>query len=674
MQEERIEVGAIIVLRKKQFTISEALPDGRLKLEALDGETSPMAETRTKLERAYVDGHLEFPLAAWVEDLDRSSSAPRLTQDLTQLPESFQKETRRRADYVRAVLKKPGLGWDKRQVQPILDAVSARLADGGAPSPSTVQRWYQRYVAADKDIRALIPRTKWRGSRRRRLHPVVVQIVNAMIERHYLTSERGSGGDVHGAVEDEIRRANWKRDEVDQLAVPSLRWIYNEIGKLDPYHVCSRRFGKPYADRKFTQTGRGIIATRPLERVEVDHTKADLMVIDDETRLPIGRPWITALLDKFSRMVYGIYISFTPPSYVSVMHALRHGILPKAELREAYPEIENDWPIYGKPEVLVCDNGPEFLSRSFEETLNDIGTELELNDPGSPHQKGAIERFLGRVNRGLLQSQPGTTFSNIFDLKDYDPVKNAVIPLSVLKRIVFRYICDYYHVQYHRGLGGQPLAVYQEAARKYPPPALPRSAKELTPLLSKVEERQIHHYGIEILGLKYNRPELAAIRHRMGKQKAKIRINENDLAEIYVWDEFEQRYIPVLCTDPEYAQGLTLWQHKVIRRNVIKEGKDPVDSANLARVRREIQELVNCCWSKRTKTGHKQKAARWLQGASAPGDQVSLQEIADVSLSMTASSDSANESESIEDEAELMRQLISDGWGIDPTTTNHPEA
>jgi hypothetical protein len=31
-----------------------------------------------------------------------------------------------------------------------------------------------------------------------------------------------------------------------------------------------------------------------LERVEIDHTKLDLFVVDQKTNLPIGRPWLTA--------------------------------------------------------------------------------------------------------------------------------------------------------------------------------------------------------------------------------------------------------------------------------------------------------------------------------------------------------------------------------------------
>jgi putative transposase len=34
-----------------------------------------------------------------------------------------------------------------------------------------------------------------------------------------------------------------------------------------------------------------------LDIVQIDHTKLDIIVVDREQRLPIGRPWITLAID-----------------------------------------------------------------------------------------------------------------------------------------------------------------------------------------------------------------------------------------------------------------------------------------------------------------------------------------------------------------------------------------
>jgi putative transposase len=49
--------------------------------------------------------------------------------------------------------------------------------------------------------------------------------------------------------------------------------------------------------------------SRPLEIVQIDHTKVDIVVVDEQTREPIGRPWITLAMYLFSRMVTGFHLS-----------------------------------------------------------------------------------------------------------------------------------------------------------------------------------------------------------------------------------------------------------------------------------------------------------------------------------------------------------------------------
>lgn len=69
---------------------------------------------------------------------------------------------------------------------------------------------------------------------------------------------------------------------------------------------------------KQTQAVPGVFAaSRPLQVVQVDHTKADIFVVDEETRQPIGRPWLTLAMDVCSRMVTGFYLTMDAPSRLS---------------------------------------------------------------------------------------------------------------------------------------------------------------------------------------------------------------------------------------------------------------------------------------------------------------------------------------------------------------------
>jgi putative transposase len=64
----------------------------------------------------------------------------------------------------------------------------------------------------------------------------------------------------------------------------------------------------------------------PLERIECDGTKLDLMVIDTETRLPLGRQWLTTMIAVCAKMITGFYLSFHSPGYLSVMRCLLHAV------------------------------------------------------------------------------------------------------------------------------------------------------------------------------------------------------------------------------------------------------------------------------------------------------------------------------------------------------------
>ena len=98
-------------------------------------------------------------------------------------------------------------------------------------------------------------------------------------------------------------------------------------------------------------------ASRPLEIVQIDHTKADVFVVDEETREPVGRPWLTLALDVCTRMVPGFYLTMEPPSRLSTSLCLLHSVFDKsAWLRER--EIHEAWPIAGLPETLHVGQWP----------------------------------------------------------------------------------------------------------------------------------------------------------------------------------------------------------------------------------------------------------------------------------------------------------------------------
>ena len=61
---------------------------------------------------------------------------------------------------------------------------------------------------------------------------------------------------------------------------------------------------------------------------QVDHTRADIMVVDGQGA-PLGCPTLTTVVDTYSRCIIGIHLGMDYPSAAVTCLALRHAILPK---------------------------------------------------------------------------------------------------------------------------------------------------------------------------------------------------------------------------------------------------------------------------------------------------------------------------------------------------------
>ncbi len=89
----------------------------------------------------------------------------------------------------------------------------------------------------------------------------------------------------------------------------------------------------------------------------------------------------------------------------------------------------------GYPEVIVCDNGPEFRGEAVDQRAYQHGVTLQCIEPGKPVQNCCIESFSGRVRDECLNE------SWFIDLADAQHTIEA-----------FR--VDYNDTRLHSGLGG----------------------------------------------------------------------------------------------------------------------------------------------------------------------------------------------------------------------------
>lgn len=412
-----------------------------------------------------------------------------------------------------------------------------------AVSAASIYRWIDDYEQSGRDIRALIPSYDACGGRGKgRVEPEVEAIITSVIEDKYAKREKSTLDDIRHEVAARISDENKLRAAMDCLVHPARSTIERRIEALDIKQVFILKHGKRAAEREFAQFGRGPEARAPLERVEIDHTPLDLVVIDRRDNLPLGRVTLTDCMDIATRYPLGYYLGFEPPGYYAVMECLYHAIRPKEKCKEQHGTL-HDWLAHGIPYTLVTDNGKEFIGKDLEDACLALNIVLEQSPVRQPHYKGKIERLFGSV-AVVVHGLPGTTFSNPGERGDYDSVGQACIYLDEVEAILNRFFVDIYAERKHRGLEGVPARRWEQALEAGFLPRLPASSEELLILLGKVDWRAVHAYGIDFECIRYNAPELTLLRHRLKEgEKAKLKFHPGDLSCIYVHDPFDGQYI-----------------------------------------------------------------------------------------------------------------------------------
>lgn len=542
--------------------------------------------TDEQLRSIYANGQLIFYTERLPTVRSDDSDLGVVHREITD--EQFEKAKNRRV-YALAVWDLPNTGLAMR---PKILAIWEKLKSPIKPPHwTTVFRWKARFQNAGKDIHSLVDEDGKRGNRTPRYQKDVLDIVTNAIDIVYLTRERKTIQDTLDKARYEVRRENKLLPAAMQLQEPTRRFITSVIEAIPAFDRCVARYGQIAAVKRF----RAVLAHRttdaPLDRAEMDHTLLDLLVIDDETGLPLGRPWITACIDDNTRCLLGINIGFEPPSYLSVARCLKHAFLPKVTLRQQYPSIQNNWDAYGAMRELVVDNGNEFHSKSLENACYSLGIEIHYSARKTPWFKGKIERFLGTLNAGIADGNPGSTFGNIFDKDDYDPAKHAVIRLSKLREIAHIWIVDYYHQKPHRSLKLPPAVLWKTRISAEDIP-VPDDPARLDAILGRSEQRKLTHKGIELDGLLYNSPELTRLRQKLGeKLDVEIRVDDIDIGEIVVLSPDKKRMFKVPAIAVDYAKGLTRWQHRVCKRYAARE-MEKYDAGGWLNAKETISRLI----------------------------------------------------------------------------------
>lgn len=477
-------------------------------------------------------------------------------------------------------------------------------------SATSIYRWLSAYEQSGGDIRSLIP--NWHQSGRRNyLDESVDQIVTGVIEELHLRRERHGLDDLYLETRLRLKEANATETTEKPLAAPSRSTVHRRLDKLDASTELQARHGKRAAKKALAQYGQMARPERPLERVEIDHTPVDVILVDAEDGLPLGRPTLTSVMDVATCYPLGYYLGFEPPSYLTVCEALGHAFKPKGDVCASYGTA-HQWIAYGLPRTLAVDNGREFKGVSMEDACLSLGILLQYMPKMTPHFKGSVERLFRTQNSGLFHTLDGTTFANIFERGDYRSLEVAKLTLGDIDSALHIFLLDYYAERFHEGLQGIPARRWERFLADGFQPRLPANVDDVNILLGRVLTRTLFHYGVEIDSLRYNHPSLAHLRDRLqtNEQQVKVKYHPGDISRVFIYNPFDRHYLEVPAADQTYAQGLSLWKHQLIR-TFLKRERGRVDMEGLAWAKRRVRELVEEAKVRQRQNRSRKRVARW---------------------------------------------------------------
>lgn len=535
-----------------------------------------------------------------VNVINLKAPAPKTTsksKNLDTIPDEDFELARRRFATI-----EPLLG-DERNKSKILEA----QALSAGVSVRTVQRWLRAY----KDGHLLSDLTPdRRGKRKSRLSKRVEAIIQDVIETLYLNTQKRTQKKIIDAVIQKCKTA--------KLKPPHANTIRARIKAVSPQLKTKRRQGAKAARDKFgAAAGKFPGAGYPLAVVQIDHTLLDIVLVDDEERLPIGRPWLTLAIDVFSRMIVGMYVSLDEPSAFSVGMCLQHAVLRKETYLEGLG-LKERWPVWGIMRTLHADNGRDFRSQTIQKACDEYNINLEWRPVKCPEYGGHIERLMGTVATEI-HALPGTTFSNIQQRGQYDSDKKSAMTFAALERFLAQFITEVYHKRIHKGINMPPIAKWSEGftgkGRKKGIPLYDPVADEerLRINFLPYTERTVQRDGIAWDKVHYFHDR---IRHLINqkkdgrKTKFIVRRDPRDIGQVYLLEPDMKEYVEVPMRD-DYKPSISLWDFRAAEKHLKDLGAETVDEDAIFAAYEDLDRLVES-EKKTTKKTRRTKQRRKL--------------------------------------------------------------
>jgi len=385
-----------------------------------------------------------------------------------------------------------------------------------------------------------------------------------------------------------------KRMTRQQVAI-RVRVRAEELNVKPPSHMTVYRILQPIIDRQKkaksirspgwrgsrlsvkTREGKDLQIEYSNQVWQCDHTPVDVLLVDSQGKL-LGRPWLTTVLDSYSRCILGINLGYDAPSSQVVALALRHAILPMQYGAEY--KLHHQWGTYGLPQHFYTDGGKDFRSNHLQQISVQLGFVCHLRD--RPSEGGSVERPFKTFNTELFSMLPGYTGSNVQERPETAEA-DACLTLRELEQRLVRYVVDNYNQRLDARMGDQTRFQRWESGLL---DAMPKilAERELDICLMKQARRQIQLGGyLRFANLMYRGENLGGY----AGESVSVRFDPRDITTVLIYrrDGGNETFLARAYAQDLETEQMSLDEAKASSRIVREKGKAVTNRSILSEIR-----------------------------------------------------------------------------------------
>ncbi|WP_291716328.1 hypothetical protein, partial [Limnobacter sp. CACIAM 66H1] len=215
--------------------------------------------------------------------------------------------TNRKIGYVRHIRHYEPNAVSGLKIERLVSEAAKALGDIAPPSARNVTRWLKKY---DQDQSLAIPTRRRVAGKNNLSRALAVQ----SLDTHYLSKDQETLADCYDRYLVDCGHAGQR-----PISISSFRRVL--ISDFSKYEVIEKRYSKTEAKKRFRTPFKVSSPERPYQKLELDHTILDWVVLSDDRSVVIGRPTLVCILDVATKYVVAAYLSFLPPSVQTVMGA-----------------------------------------------------------------------------------------------------------------------------------------------------------------------------------------------------------------------------------------------------------------------------------------------------------------------------------------------------------------